>query len=120
VILTVLSFSTYCDCPYIPYLDLKLCLFYSAVNCVALFNHLPVLLTTFEIVGLCSFRLIWHYLHRSSAARGSTIALTSNRFSDLLLLTVTLPMCSLPMVSLAPMLLMLTASIKSVSVYSFL
>jgi NADH:ubiquinone oxidoreductase subunit 5 (subunit L)/multisubunit Na+/H+ antiporter MnhA subunit len=58
VILTVLSFTTYCDCPYLSYLDLKLCLFYSAVSCVCLLAHIPVLLTSFEIVGLCSFRLI--------------------------------------------------------------
>jgi NADH:ubiquinone oxidoreductase subunit 5 (subunit L)/multisubunit Na+/H+ antiporter MnhA subunit len=79
----------------------------------------------FEIVGLASFRLIAHYLARKSVHRGSSLSLGSNRIGDIILLAALL--LGADAISSASafgtslvMLLVLSCSVKSVSVISYL
>jgi NADH-quinone oxidoreductase subunit L len=86
----LIGFAYYVDCPRSPLLDLKLGAFYVGICHLTLAALVMSKLLVFEIIGVVSFYLISHYVARTSAHRGASIALGTNRVADVLLALVVL------------------------------
>lgn len=115
----------YCDCPYTVFLEMKVCTFWLATVSLVMSALMSTQLLVLELIGLASFRLIGHYIHRQWALRGSNIAVMINRLTDMLLLLLLAklywlhlrPWLSEPLYS---DLLILSLSGKSITIFTWL
>lgn len=121
----LIGFQLYCDCAYAVWLEIKIAVFYVIVGHLAATVSIMSELLCFELIGLLSFRLVGHFLHRLAAFRGAYIAVGANKVGDfLLVLWICRSLTAYPkMLFSDPLILeivLLSLAVKSISVLSFL
>ena len=84
----IYCFTVYTDCVDIMYLELKLIVFLVSVLQLIFVDTFAIIIITYELIGLLSFRLIGHYCVKHAALRGSLVSVMYNRIGDVLFIAV--------------------------------